>query len=73
MGSLTSTIIFIESQTEQNLRIYRKEISVIIPDFLQDVNTALIKTRDERFQRLVDDLEPVIVKLEDLEDKVRTY
>lgn len=69
MGLLSSNIFSIEGNMEKNLKTYRKDLKDMIPDFVSEVNTALLEISEEKFIRFDPDFSKIIKELEILNKK----
>lgn len=73
MTTLNGYIINIESTSMKNTQFYKKQLKLMVPDFLQDVSAMTAKISEERYLRLENDQKEIIRDLQSLLKKSENF
>lgn len=75
LNTLTNNIIFAESNVDKYNLTFRKDVNLMVPDYLQEVKTLEMKVSDEKYLRkdtvaafAIRELEEYLTKCEQLEE-----
>lgn len=69
MGVLTNNIIFAESNNDKYVLIFRKDVNLMVPDYLAEVRSLLNKINEEKYLQIESVAAFTIRELEECSDK----